>query len=281
MAVCFISFISLTHLFILIMKNIHVYILALTIGSLLSSCKKASDDPAPSQDTGEVHVEFDNQFKQDPSDPEQYDPLVFTTETYTNANGDDYTITMFKYYISNVKLKRANGSYYSVPESYFLIDAGSSEDAVITLSDVPTGTYKGMTYTIGVDSTRCVSGSQTGALDPANGMFWSWNSGYIFLKLEGTSPQSTATDNVIQYHIGGFKNSNSTNALQTVTHDFGTSELRVTKVGTPQVHLMVEASKVVENINIATTPAIHMPGDAAIGIAEDYKEMFHFDHIHN
>ena len=38
-----------------------------------------------------------------------------------------------------------------------------------------------------------------------NGMFWTWNTGYIFLKLEGKSPESTANGNIFEYHIGGYK----------------------------------------------------------------------------
>ena len=31
-------------------------------------------------------------------------PLVLKTETYTNANGDSFTVNLYKYYISNIKL---------------------------------------------------------------------------------------------------------------------------------------------------------------------------------
>lgn len=261
------------------MKNIVVLITLLTTTIFFSACKKANDEPAPAQETGTVHIEFDNQFERDALDAEQFTPLIFNTETYQNAAGEDYTITKFRYYISNVKLKKADGSIYAVPESYYLIDASSSTDQLITLSNVPAGNYTGMTYIIGVDADRNVSGAQTGALDPANGMFWSWNSGYIFMMFEGTSPQSTATDHILQYHVGGFADPN--NALKTVNLSFGSSTLRVTKVGIPQVHIMVEASKVAKNRSFATTPTVHMPGATAISIADDYVNMFSFDHIHN
>jgi hypothetical protein len=32
-------------------------------------------------------------------------------------------------------------------------------------------------FLLGVDSLKNVSGIQTGALDPAKGMFWTWNTG--------------------------------------------------------------------------------------------------------
>jgi hypothetical protein len=61
-----------------------------------------------------------------------------------------------------------------------------------------------MEFMIGVDSARNNSGAQTGALDPTNGMFWSWSTGYIMAKFEGTSAQSPAAANALKFHIGGF-----------------------------------------------------------------------------
>lgn len=265
------------------MKNIFSLIVLAAAMIFFSACKKAKEDPAPiaTQETGTVHVEFDNQFEQSATNPEEYTSLVFNEEVYTNAAGETYSITKFKYYISNIKLKKANGSEYVVPESYYLIDASVPTSALLTLTDVPAGNYTGMSYIIGVDSTRNVSGAQTGALDPANGMSWGWNQGYIFMMFEGTSPQSLEEDHALQYHVGGFRNSMNTNALKTVDLTYGSSSLRVTKVGIPQVHIMVEASKVAKNRSFAHAPAVHVPGAAAISIANDYVNMFTFDHIHN
>jgi hypothetical protein len=58
---------------------------------------------------------------------------------------------------------------------------------------------------LGVDSIRNVSGIQTGALDPLKGMFWTWNSGYVMAKLEGSSESSNSAGNRFTYHIGGFR----------------------------------------------------------------------------
>ncbi len=70
---------------------------------------------------------------------------------------------------------------------------------------------------IGVDSLKSISdvAQRTGVLDPASygtdNMYWSWNAGYIFFKLENlfgnSTPQgksTTPTKNLNQFHIGGF-----------------------------------------------------------------------------
>ena len=55
----------------------------------------------------------------------------------------------------------------------------------LELADIPNGEYTKVNYTIGVDAARNTEGAQDGALDLVNGMFWSWNTGYIFMKMEG------------------------------------------------------------------------------------------------
>ena len=103
--------------------------------------------------------------------------------------------------MSNISLSNDDGSTtYEFPNSYYLVDATNAASLNIDLEDVPNGDYTKVNFMIGVDSTRNVSGAQEGALDVANGMFWSWNMGYIFMKMEGTVQDSID----FRYHIGGF-----------------------------------------------------------------------------
>ncbi|MDP4717438.1 MAG: endonuclease/exonuclease/phosphatase family protein [Flavobacteriales bacterium] len=56
--------------------------------------------------------------------------------------------------------------------------------------------------TLGVDSITNAAGVHCCALDPANGMYWSWQSGYIQFKLEGKEKDG----NALNLHLGGFSN---------------------------------------------------------------------------
>jgi hypothetical protein len=58
--------------------------------------------------------------------------------------------------------------------------------------------------TLGVDSITNAAGVNCCALDPANGMYWSWQSGYIQFKLEGKEKDG----NALNLHLGGFSNAN-------------------------------------------------------------------------
>ena len=127
---------------------------------------------------------------------------------YKNGLGQDFTITMFKYYAGKIRLYRKDGGNLSL-DAYYLVDESEPESKRITIDNVPAGEYKGMDIQIGVDSADNCSGAQAGALDPLNAMFWAWNTGYIFLKLEGKSPQSKSTGHILEYHIGGYRSPNN------------------------------------------------------------------------
>lgn len=151
----------------------------------------------PRQTKGSILLKFSNVVN------EQALRLNDSSHLYYNANGDDFYITTFKYYISNIILTRMNGDTVHIPDSYFLINAADPGSLSQELTNVPAGKYKTIAFTIGVDSLRNFSGAQSGCLDPARGMFWTWKSGYIFVKMEGVSSKSTSKKNKLVYHIGG------------------------------------------------------------------------------
>ena len=151
-------------------------------------------------------------------------PLQLDTVYYKNELNQTFTVSKFRYYISNIKLKKADGVEVSLP-GYFLVDEADQDSKTITLSQVPEGNYKSITYLIGVDSLHNCSGAQSGALDPVNGMFWTWNTGYIFLKMEGHAEASTSPGHIFEYHIGGYKAPN--NCIRKIELFFGKKGLTI------------------------------------------------------
>lgn len=131
---------------------------------------------------------------------------------YKTPFGDHFTVTLFNYYISIVQLIK-NDSVFSEPESYHLISHLDGNTS-FTISGIPPGDYKELSFLVGVDSARNVSGAQSGALDPLYNMFWDWNTGYIFYKLEGWYRSISSAENNYGIHVGGF--SGRFNALQTI-----------------------------------------------------------------
>lgn len=235
----------------------------------VSSCRKADlPQPTPPDTTkkeGSVKFELFNQVGS--SD------MNMSGTWYKNENGDSFQITTFNYYLSNIKLNKADGSSYAEPESYHLVQQSDASSRNFSISNVPAGTYSSVTFTIGVDSLRNVSGAQTGALDPANGMFWSWTTGYIMFKIEGVSPQSTQSGNIFMLHAGGFKGEN--NVLRTITLNFPNA---ITVNGdVNHIHLTANAQKALGSpnpISFATTSVIMSAGANAKALADNYQNMF-------
>lgn len=259
-------------------------LLALATISVLISCNR--EDEIGPNDKNSVVLEFDNRVgTQD---------LVLNTQTYKNAAGEDYTVTKLNYFISNIKLKKADGTEYNVAGKYFLIKEQDTKSQTITLSDIPAADYVSVSFLVGVDSLKSISdvAQRTGVLDPASygddNMYWSWNSGYIFLKFEGTSPvvaPNAAGSRIFQIHAGGFggRTAVTPNNLRTVKLNASGDAIQVRKNTAPTVHIFTDVAKIfagTATIKIAERNMIHSPALAG-PIANNYAQMFVIDHVHN
>lgn len=214
-------------------------------------------------DKGNLTVQFKNVFGGKELN------LNDSISTYRNANGDDFKVTTFKYYISNVTLIAKTGDKVSIPDSYLLVNAADSTTLNQQITGIPEGKYTGITFTIGVDSLRNFAGAQTGVLDPAKGMFWSWNSGYIFVKLEGESPKSTAKKNRLTFHIGGAKDPNNT--IRTFTQQFPKT-LKIADGKLPEIELTADASALFKGKTIVDFAKLNftMGGPNSVVVADNY-----------
>lgn len=192
---------------------------------------------------------------------------------HTNAFGETFTITKYKYYVSNIALIDESGVRHTIPDRYFLINQ-SGEASRTLLVEAPLGSYKALSFLLGVDSARNVSGAQVGVLDPFHDMFWTWNSGYVMAKLEGTSPQSNLPNQKIEYHTGGFKGAHS--VLRTITLPFNQTYPLGKEKGL-QVTMGADVLKWfngTHNLTIAVAPTATAPGALASQFADNYARMF-------
>ncbi len=245
-------------------------------------------DPNPSLDpsTGPLSLTFDNVVGgQD----------LRLGSTYRNGSGESFTPKVFTYYISNLRLTRADGSEYVVPvdSSYFLLREDVPASQRITLNAVPYGEYKAVSFMIGVDSLRSTMSMdrRTGVLDPgadhnsASGMFWAWNSGYIFVKLEGESPSAPADatgSRTFRYHIGLFGAGGTLNNTRTVRQlPFGNDRVTVAAGTISTVNLQTDVLKIFDGptpLSIAAHPQI-MLADFSKYVANNYAQMVRYKDV--
>ncbi len=245
------------------MKNIGKIIFAILLlaSFSLTSCKKEKE--------GTVKIVFNYVWGSSEG------PFALGTQLVHPRTQDSLTFNLFKFYVSNIKLKKEDGTYYEVSESYYLMDASSVEKSTITLTNVPSGKYVGIEYVMGVDSTRNVSGAQTGALSTSEGMFWSWNSGYIMLKAEGNSPQSTT--GAFSFHLGGFSGANN---IVTARQNLFNAEVMDVHGHTNVINMKVNPARLWHTADgVATTNTLHMPGATAKTMATDFYAVVNFNNL--
>ncbi len=188
---------------------------------------------------------------------------------YNNPFGENFKVEKCLYYISNIKMDDSNPT----AETYFLVDHANPQTKICTFNSLQKTVAK-ISFLLGVDSIKNVSGAQTGALDPARSMFWTWNSGYIMAKLEGKSNISTQVNNKFEYHIGGFSGAN--NVLRRVTLSLPSATL-LSKDSTTEIVIAADIQKWfngVSNLRITNNEVCTTPSALAAKYADNYATMF-------
>lgn len=245
--------------------------IALILSITVVSCQKEIKMDVPEEPDHNVVLRFKPVVQYDSVE------MKFDTVTYQNFFKESFKVKAFKFYIHDIELINTDSDevYRVGNDKYYLVDFADTNSIKIKLAVLPYK-YNRIGFTLGVDSARNVSGAQTGALDPAKGMFWAWNTGYIMAKLEGTSPASSAPSNMFQYHIGGFTKAESVIQKKTLLFPFGenvdmkpgkTTEINVTA----DVYDWFNSP---HDIRISANPAVMTAGALAQQIAENYSKMF-------
>lgn len=269
--------------------------------TFFSSCDNDDDDAV--KEPGTMDVTFDNiaivggkQTQLTMATPGSAD------YNYTNEMGQKFNINLLRYYISAIELDGPNGEHYhdhmevkaTESKGYYLVDESNSKSQTVTLSEIPAGEYNKITFTVGVDSAGVVDGASGGVLDPANKMFWSWNSGYIAVKFEGQSDMSNGgasgetvtSDNKkgIVYHVGGWKNIAGSAFVynnKKITLAFDTN-VKIEKGKSPELHLVFDVLsmfKGTKNIDFTGNHNVHKPSDG-VDMANNIAKAFAYDHVH-
>jgi hypothetical protein len=168
------------------MKRNALLITCVIVCLLAFSCKTKEE-----AQTGKLNLNFANQVNGE--------NLVLNSKSYKNALNQSFTVSAFKYYISNITLYNENTkAQYVISDSYYLItEAGRT----ILLKDIPQGEFNQIRFSVGVDSKRNKSLDAVGELDPSNSMAWDWNTGYKFVLMEGNY-STDAKSGGLAFHIG-------------------------------------------------------------------------------
>ena len=232
---------------------------------LFTSCKKdKSEEPTPSTEqnlTMHLHSNVGTHTA-------NYD------STFINSAGQRFTIEDYRMYISNVVLIKSDGSELPITGKIFLTNPEIDE---YELGMVPVGNYKGFRFIVGLDST--INHSDPSTYPSSNplsvqtpSIHWSWNSGYIFWKVEGkvdTTVAQTGPVNVdYLYHIGmdEFKR----------TIDFSTDAFSVNSGQDQVIHLNFDLAAALINVDMTSELMTHTMDNMMLAtkIADSWQSAF-------
>ena len=208
---------------------------------------------------------------------------------YTIASGEKYTIKKLKYYLSNIQFVKSDGSITILPQdsSYFLVDESIPASMVFSLPQVEIGKYNAIRLMIGVDSARSMAPleKRKGVLDMSGlgqDMYWTWNQGYIFFKMEGIYTDFSGKNDDYTYHIGGYGNNGSSlNNIKIITIPLGSTECEVSEDKKLTINIKSDISKVFngkKEITIVDHPIITF-SPFSKDIADNYSEMMSFSSL--
>ncbi len=183
---------------------------------------------------------------------------------YSSSLQKEFKIEVVKFYVSNVRIIYSNGSTSHEINGYHLINLDKDKNEFY-FNGENLGDIKSITFDIGVDEKKSLSGEMEGDLDPLNGMFWSWQSGFSSFKLEGFSPSCLTRKNEFILHIGGYQS--PYNSLREIN-------LSVTNTTNKEVKINVDLEQLMNKIDLSKDNHIMSPGLKAVEIANYYQKIF-------
>lgn len=182
----------------------------------------------------------------------------------TYHSGDiSLSISNLKFYISELAIFNDDIFVASVGKKHHLFDIGLPSSGFISQEMADTGPYNNIRFNIGIDSLTHSSGAFEGDLDPIHGMYWSWQSGYIHFKLEGTSPACPTRQNKFQIHVGGYQIPNNT---------FRTITLPVEASSTLNIEIVLD--KIIQRMFGRQLFQMMSPGPTAVALADLFPQIF-------
>jgi hypothetical protein len=189
-------------------------------------------------------------------------PLVLGQMVFIPILSDSVQIDRLKFYLSDISISNTKVNQENSSERFFLIDLEKPASLKRQISLTSGQELDSIYFYIGVDSVTQMKGPQAGDLDPMNGMYWSWRSGYINFKCEGISPFCPGRNKKFMFHIGGFQS--PFNALQRVALPLHSDSIVV------QIDLtaLFTASNVKENYQVMS------PSEKAMTFANQLPSLF-------
>jgi len=132
-------------------------------------------------------------------------PLLLDSLRYTNTAGERFSISRVSYILSQFELQTTSGQWISAQKTYAYLDAAKRRDQV-NLTGIEANDYRAIRFSIGLDpAVNHSDPAQYAANHPLNpnlnNLHWDWQTGYIFLALEGSYRKADQSFSGFVYHF--------------------------------------------------------------------------------
>ncbi|MDD7884632.1 MbnP family protein [Flavivirga sp. 57AJ16] len=164
----------------------------------------------------------------------------FNTVQYTNANGEELSITKLRYLISSITFQKSDGEII-VLDGYNLVDVTNNANLSFTpTTTIPTGTFSKVLFTFGFNNDANYNGNYPD-LNAA-----SWNvpamlgGGYHFMQLEGKFIDNATTETGYAYHaIRAVDTTGATLSFEDTFFEVDLGEVTITNNATFEINMNI------------------------------------------
>lgn len=195
------------------------------------------------------------------------DSSLFIADDFQSVNNDvRIKLEKLRFYVSRIRLFSAQKLVFSDNARCHLIDALMPATCQMDLNVPEDIHFDRLVFDVGVDSVTNISGALEGDLDPLQGMYWTWQSGYINIKLEGIRPAAPDGEHDFKFHIGGYRY--PYNALASVQLEIsGDSKSEVLELG-------FDFNVFFKGMDWKRNQHIMSPGTEAVLLAQKFASSF-------
>ena len=181
-------------------------------------------------------------------------------QVYLTENKDSISFSTLKMYFSDFRFReKLSGGITEIDTLIFYDLADSSTHTFFNELDLTN--FESLAFTLGLDSTKNVSGELENAYDPLLGMYWAWNTGYVNLELAGKSNLILTKTHDFEFHLGGYR--------------YPLATAQNIKVDLNDQYIYFDLEKLFsESINLSKNHHIMLPGKDAFLISQGLSDCF-------
>ena len=130
--------------------------------------------------------------------------VITANQIIADSSIDSLQLNMIRFYLHKVELSYEGKQVWTTSNEHFLVDVMDDKRASLQLNLPEHLKYDELSFVVGVDSLLQVNGAHSGVLDAMEGMYWTWQSGYIHWKLEADAKIGGMRE-AITWHVGGYR----------------------------------------------------------------------------